>query len=231
MKKIATLLVCLFGISAVQGQTCVIQFTMENSNRHVFGEVYEECPHIFHSSPWGNWGVSSNVGTKKDGHQFQGIHVSDRKYQWNSCTKGEYEAPNCDFYNHADCTEQYTRTGVNQYGGGRIYRRVSCDDWDPIAEEESGGCLDLDGRIYGPLDTNFMTLYELDARAPDSVVTTLYFDDSLVRSTLDCPDISGCNASMGPWVDSNSNDIASARIRVSVVSAYYYVDGIECSDE
>ena len=56
MKKIATLLVFLFGVSLVQGQTCAIRFGMQNRNRNVFGEVGAECPGINNSPPWGNWG-------------------------------------------------------------------------------------------------------------------------------------------------------------------------------
>lgn len=39
-----------------------------------------------HSVPFGNWGVSSNVGTRKDGHQFQGWDYGS-KIEWNSCTR------------------------------------------------------------------------------------------------------------------------------------------------
>ena len=64
---------------------CIVDFKMVNHNRYVY-DSDEECPPRI-SAFWGNWGVSSNVGEKIDGHQFQGWYHggSDGWYEWNSC--------------------------------------------------------------------------------------------------------------------------------------------------
>ena len=215
------------------GPECMIQFNMENKDRYVYGEVTEECCCFPHTAPWGNWGVVSNVGNIVDGHQFQGIHLSDSKYQWNSCTQGDYEAPNSTYYNYPTSgesawTEQWTYTGTNNYGGGYQYFSVTCPWYDDIDDEWYGGCRDRDGNYFGPYN-NFMKLYELDPVGTDELVTTLYFNDNNVWAALDCPDWDYCPASTGAWVASNSNSIVSAEIRVSVVGGWY-IDALECEE-
>ena len=66
---------------------------MVNHNRYVY-KTEQECG-LFHSTPWGNWGVSSNVGIKQDGNQFQGWFPQDGHLQWNSCSTG-YVHPDLD---------------------------------------------------------------------------------------------------------------------------------------
>ena len=81
----------LAGLSlAVAGQAqpaCVIDLSLVNHNRYVY-DATEECGWFFHSSPWGNWGVNSNVGTRLNTNQFQGWRqpCSETKVEWNSCT-------------------------------------------------------------------------------------------------------------------------------------------------
>jgi len=72
---------------------CVFQVRMINHNRYVY-KTDQECG-LFHSTPWGNWGVSSNVGVKQDGNQFQGWYPQDGHLQWNSCSTG-YVHPDLD---------------------------------------------------------------------------------------------------------------------------------------
>jgi hypothetical protein len=72
---------------------CVIQVRMINHNRYAY-KTEQECG-LFHSSPWGNWGVSSNVGVKQDANQFQGWYPQDGHLQWNSCST-EYVHPDLD---------------------------------------------------------------------------------------------------------------------------------------
>ena len=78
-------LVQLIPASLYAGQ-CVFQVRMVNHNRYVY-KTEQECG-IFHSSPWGNWGVSSNVGVKEDRNQFRGWYPLDGHLQWNSCSTG-----------------------------------------------------------------------------------------------------------------------------------------------
>ncbi|HEU0004357.1 MAG TPA: hypothetical protein VFS12_00080, partial [Terriglobia bacterium] len=72
---------------------CVFQVRMINHNRYAY-KTEQECG-VFHSTPWGNWGVSSNVGVKQDGNQFQGWYPQDGHLQWNSCSTG-YVHPDLD---------------------------------------------------------------------------------------------------------------------------------------
>src|SRR5713226_6868610 len=114
-------------------QLCRLSVAGLNQSRKVTGSIHAECPEdIFHSAPFGNWGVTSNFGQKRDGHQFDGwCHESrvcdnsgfcktdcqDGWYEWNSCTDHPlYRAPNCTLYNAANCTEQVTTNGVNVHG-------------------------------------------------------------------------------------------------------------------
>lgn len=76
-------------LTPAYGQSrCVINVQMVNHNRYAY-ETAEECSRFFHSVPWGNWGVSSNVGSKQDKDQFKGWRepCTQTKVQWNSCSE------------------------------------------------------------------------------------------------------------------------------------------------
>src|SRR5687768_14508607 len=94
-------LVWLVAACSCYSQTCSLTVYGQNQARRVMGPVDTECPNLVHTTPFGNWGVTSNFGTKLDGHQFQGwchnSYVCDNAglcrtecrtgwYQWNSCT-------------------------------------------------------------------------------------------------------------------------------------------------
>src|SRR6266480_3187787 len=72
---------------------CLVRVQMINHNRYAY-KTEQECG-LFHSQPWGNWGVSSNVGAKQDGDQFQGWFPQDGHLQWNSCSV-DYVHPDLD---------------------------------------------------------------------------------------------------------------------------------------
>ena len=80
--------VCLLLLAqTVQAQRCVIRIDLVNHNRYAY-QTAEECEGFFHSAPWGNWGVNSNVGTRHDTDQFKGWHqpCTQTKVEWNSCS-------------------------------------------------------------------------------------------------------------------------------------------------
>jgi hypothetical protein len=84
---------------AAADNRCSITVRLYNHNRFAY-DTDEECG-PFHSPPYGNWGVSSNVGSKVDGDQFQGWHGSCSSFgdaEWNSCAVG-YARPNCGVFN------------------------------------------------------------------------------------------------------------------------------------
>ncbi len=76
---------------------CSVSLRLYNHNRFAY-DTDEECPGGIHSVPFGNWGVSSNVGSKTNGHQFEGWHPhcsATSLVQWNSCAV-EYVRPDLD---------------------------------------------------------------------------------------------------------------------------------------
>ena len=72
---------------SVLAQRCVIRVEVVNHNRYAY-HTAEECDGLFHSAPWGNWGVNSNLGTRLDTDQFQGWKQPciQTKVEWNSCS-------------------------------------------------------------------------------------------------------------------------------------------------
>jgi hypothetical protein len=91
----------LFGLT-----TCSFTVSMVNHNRYAY-DTAEECSG-WHSAPFGNWGVSSNVGSWVDGHQFQGWNPScnvtgSTLVEWNSCSRGYVKPdPDCRRLNFPD---------------------------------------------------------------------------------------------------------------------------------
>jgi uncharacterized protein (TIGR03437 family) len=191
---------------------CRLSVAGLNQARRVTGQIRAECPSdLFHTNPFGNWGVTSNFGQKANSHQFQGwCHdmrpcdntgscrsaCADGWYEWNSCTDhSRYSPPNCSLYNAADCTEQATSTGINVHGTRYVDIPVRCPvdtNGDGIPDE--GGCRDVPQYSTG---TNFMSLYELDPVCCDQLVQTVYFPP--LTLPLAC-DVFGCAAISSDWV-------------------------------
>jgi hypothetical protein len=91
MKRLLLPLLILCGVltPAAFGQPrCVIKVELVNHNRYAY-RTAEECGRFFHSAPWGNWGVNSNLGTRLDTNQFQGWRqpCTNTKVEWNSCSE------------------------------------------------------------------------------------------------------------------------------------------------
>lgn len=207
---VLTAFVCLTPGS--DAQTCRLSVTGMNRARKVTGAIHAECPEeIIHSAPFGNWGVSSNYGSKHDGHQFDGwCHNSftcdnsgrckqdclDGWYEWNSCTDNRlFTPPNCTLYNANGCTEQVTVTGTNVHGSKFVDVPVRCpidSEGDGIVDQ--GGCKDVS--IYAS-GRNFMSLYELDPICCDELVQTVYFPETTVGLTCD---VFGCAPADSNWV-------------------------------
>ena len=93
------LLVVILGLAVptVEAQTCQVSVGMFNHNRFAY-DTDEECTSFPHSVPFGNWGVSSNVGGVHNTDQFQGWSGTcgaGNKVEWNSCAV-EYVRPDPD---------------------------------------------------------------------------------------------------------------------------------------
>ncbi len=197
--------------AALSAQVCRLSVAGLNRDRRVLGPVNVECPSPVHSAPFGNWGVTSNFGQKRDAHQFDGwchdsqvtfnngqsrLACRSEWYQWNSCTDHpDFRAPNCSIYNAEDCTQQATATGVNVVGTIDVDIPVGCPvdgDADGIADQ--GGCADV--RTYSN-GTNFMTLYELDPLTGDNLVQSLFYPS--IALPLDCAPAS-CPQTGSQWM-------------------------------
>ena len=215
--KVRALVLLLALAPTLAAQVCRISVSGLNRNRRVMGPVNTECPAPLHSAPFGNWGVTSNFGPSRDGHQFDGwchdsrvtLNNGDSKdvcgsewYQWNSCTShADFRAPNCTLYNEAECTEQVSTTGVNVLAAVAVELPVGCPmdtDGDEIAD--IGGCSDLKTYSHG---TNFMTVYELDPFTGDELVQTMFFPPTPVA--LDCTPAS-CPPTGSAWVKPVAHD-------------------------
>jgi hypothetical protein len=198
-------------VSVLSAQVCTLSVTGVNRYRYVMGPVAVECGNDIHSAPFGNWGVTSTVGKKQDGHQFDGwCHDSwvcdnygncktkcrDGWYEWNSCTDHpQFAAPNCTLYNAASCTAQYTTQDIDVHGTSYLNLATTCpfdSDGDRICD--TGGCSALSAYTQA---SHFMSLYELDTWATDDLVQTLYFPEMTVPLTCNAW---GCGIAGSQWV-------------------------------
>ena len=84
--RVVLLLLSATMLAAAQPR-CAVRVELFNHNRYAY-QTAEECSGFFHSVPWGNWGVNSNLGTRTDTDQFKGWHqpCSQTKVEWNSCS-------------------------------------------------------------------------------------------------------------------------------------------------
>lgn len=235
-----TIVVALSALTA-HGQICRLSVAGLNRNRAVRGEITAECPGTFpHTAPFGNWGVTSNVGTVRDSHQFQGwchdTRVCDNRgncrtecrdgwYEWNSCTThADFKAPNCTLYNAEECTSQVTSTGVNVHGTINVDVPVRCPiDTNNDGVADAGGCADVRQHTVA---NNFMSVYELDPITGNKLVQSLYFPATTVG--LNCT-TAGCPANGSDWVKPNGFDSPREPVKVTaelatVVNSGSFVD-------
>lgn len=203
---------CLFFLiaSLAWPQVCRLSVAGLNRNRRVAGPVSVECPGGIHTAPFGNWGATSNFGSKRDGHQFDGwCHDSrvcdtngncstdcrDGWYEWNSCTTHAlYKAPNCTLFNAAECTEQASTTDVNVLGTQTVDLPATC----PVSNGSSfdqGGCSAVTSYARS---NNYMSLYELDPFTGDELIQSVYYPGTL--AALKC-NAWGCPTATSDWVD------------------------------
>lgn len=206
-------------------QVCRLSVAGLNRNRKVVGEITAECPSPIHTAPFGNWGATSNFGTSRDGHQFDGwcheVRVCDNAgncrqdcndgwYEWNSCTNHQlYKAPNCSLFNSNECTEQVSTTGINVLGTQTVDIPVSC----PMMTEGSGtldrgGCSEV---LNYSRSNNFMSLYELDPVTGDELVQSVYYPGLLVP--LKC-NAWGCPSAGSDWAEPVSWDSPKSPAKV-----------------
>jgi len=207
------LLICgLLVLQVASAQVCRLSIAGLNRNRRVVGEISAECPDPLHTTPFGNWGATSNFGPKRNGHQFQGwchdMRLCDNAgicrnvcrdgwYEWNTCTTDPlFRAPNCTLYNSAECTEQVSPLDVNVLGTQTVDLPAACPASSGNgAGFDRGGCAEV---LFHERTDNFMSLYELDPITGDELIQSLYFP--ALRVDLRCS-AWGCPAAGSEWAD------------------------------
>lgn len=191
---------------------------MSNTARHVIGEVNTECPPSWHTTTWGNWGVSSNFGGVVDGDQFRGWHLEGNQGQWNSCTRDHIRDTDNIYYNHDHngngLGDDQWQDGDHEYAAATadIYAGCPVDlDGDGICD--AGGCLALNSGFS--LNNQFMTLYELDWPDSDDLVTTLYADSECCQANPSCA-ANSCLTPVASPYSPTAPDTNASRIETKV---------------
>jgi hypothetical protein len=91
LRALSVFICALFLTAPTRAQgECVITINLANHHRFAY-KTEEECQSGIHTVPWGNWGVSSNVGSKRNADQFKGWdgNCANVKVQWNSCSASD----------------------------------------------------------------------------------------------------------------------------------------------
>lgn len=199
-------------------ETCVIAFKGENRDRTVSGYLDAECapvriPVQWHDPPWGNWGVSSNYGSKENGDQFKGWKPKGGQRQWNSCTAyAEYAPPNSEYYNSSDHRSQES-DGIVTHGVMELRNTSICPDPADYDADPPVGCAAVEGWVL-PQPENYMTIYELDWPDSDDLIETLYFPGTSV--TLRSCDRDGCPERTSDWVEMSSSTSSRTHVEAEL---------------
>lgn len=199
---------------------CRIEYRLVNKNRQIAGHLLSaECPGSIHSAPFGNWGVESNHDVRRNSRQFDGWKLIDNLYQWNSCTSNTTDFPTgcggTEYYNHSNCTEQFSNTGVPNWG---IHAGVAPNtlyvECTVSCAPEGNGCLEANNTEIAVAD-HFMKMYELDSPGTDVLTGHLVFGTQVVRSI--CLDPMACDSSISSWdaaADSSTGVSAEAAVEI-----------------
>ncbi len=177
-----------------RGNRCYLGAHFYNKERKIGRGAYirEECSTMLpdiHSAPFGNWGVNSAWGSRKDGNQFRGWEPNRRYTQrhWNSCTP-QFPPPHNDYYNaEGGWSQEWNPKSTEHYASGWVLRGsrgLSCRYIH-------------DGSVWTSRN-NYMKLYELDQYDRDEKVATLSYGNVHVEIS--------CN---GAWDCSGESDWAS----------------------
>ena len=206
---------------------CAVTLEGQNRNRTVAGAVNVECGFDTepHTAPFGNWGVNSFYGRKKDTDQFRGWKHEDgpsTKRHWNSCTTRDptFAAPNCDFYNANECTTQ-SRSEVVTHGTVTYRSANQCPQHLSPDNPRPSGCANKTGTTAAVTNNN-MEIFELDSVDPtggrivndDDPVENLYFPSTRVTFT-ECT-YAGCAEKNSAWERMTGSSSASADVRAEM---------------
>lgn len=240
---VVVVLVCVVGglRSQVYAQkegngVCRIEYRLVNKERYVIGHFLSaECPGEIHSAPFGNWGVESNYDVIRNSRQFDGWNLIDGLLQWNSGTSNTTDFPvGCGgpgpYYNHSDCTEQFSNTGVPNWGihAGvapnilKVECTVSC-------APEGNGCIEANNTEITVAD-HFMKMYELDSPGTHVPTGHLVFGTQIVCSI--CFDPLGCDSSISMWDAASDNSTGvSAQAAIEITGGTFIDKWDQCQPQ
>lgn len=219
---------------------CRLQYRLVNRNRNIEGHnLNAECslvPLFAHSSPFGNWGVDSNEGERKNSRQFDGWKLIDGFYQWNSCTSDttafptgctappggwpNNPPPHSDegpYYNHASCLRQFSNQGLPNWD---IHAGVAPNElFVDYMVSCATGCLDANACSLG-VTGHFMKTYELDS--PGSDVQTGHLTFGNQSASPNCYSKYSCNGSISQWVyDDDFSTGVDAEAAYEIVGGFF----------
>ena len=187
---------------------CETSVTFENRARRVFGRtIAAECAGDGHSVPFGNWGVTSNGGIRRNSFQFPGWKKEctlgflwSNLLQWNSCTR------------------DHTPTAYPHYYTGNGYTQIPRLDGRAVYGSEtyqgSAGSTCRSGGAVASFGGNYMKLWEIDKRGGNDLVGDLICPSANIPLTCDTE--WDCHGSSGWLSPTRGASAASAEIRISV---------------
>ena len=199
----ASVLVLLSIVALEAAGQCYLGGHLYNRDREIAqgGVIEGECPPSWHGEPFGNWGVHSRFGPRRNGNQFAGWNQDEHpgQWHWNSCTTHEdYDPPSADHYNRPLNDPrwwQHTERGEE---------RVNSAWFDRSGETCRAR---WDGRVY-TFDNLEMRVYEMDWDGDDHVGTLKYGD---VQVRLHCSGTWDCEGDSG-WEWEDSVDPSNSKI-------------------
>ena len=150
-------------------QRCLVDLVVFNKNRVVIGDISAECAGLFHSRPFGNWGVELRFhpGPRRDGFQFSGWNAEGGWLQWNSCTTDSEFAPGDYRY--------YNDDGFRSQRAWPNVVNVSHSLGSYQYGEDGRDCEALAERNRVVVNSVRITIYELDPGPGDAPVATLSY--------------------------------------------------------
>ena len=214
---LAVVILSVIGVSVAEAARCHTFVDFYNVQRRVPGPVNTECgtgTEGMHTPPFGNWGVESPHGAKRNGRQFPGWEAEDdlRWRQWNSCTSDPR------FRTSAYLPHGEPQQAIPDVASRYASRVEKGPDNVPCDTVHRGGL-----RVFGGL---YMKIYELDTIADRTVggngsdlVGFLSYPTALVP--ISCSTSSDCRGQSphySPLSSSSSN--VSANIFVDVHTSY-----------
>lgn len=200
-----------YAASAYAAQ-CRVTVRLQNDTRRVPGPVNVECgtgTEYMHSAPYGNWGVDSSHGRKRDGYQFSGWYRDDDWYQWNSCTST---------YTGGHLPHGATQRADPDNTNTHAYRTRKMGPRNVPCRNIFASGTYVVGRTYmklWELDTNWDRI--LGGNGSDHVVTLRY---PTLRVAMRCSSRSYCQG-YSPWKQPFHGAKAKARVRAYVTTSYY----------